>query len=168
MKTVKPENLKTPEWRTTYVLRSDLIGLMESIRTFGFQYPVIAMEDGTIVDGYARWCAAHSLSLPEMPVIFKDLNKIEAMILHIQLNRSRGQVIPYYLSRTIATLKKGMSERDIMNSLNMTADEFDILSDGSLIKKRKVEAHNYNRAWVPIESNATEDFQIERPPTPDK
>ena len=36
MKTVvKPENLKTPNWRTTHILRPDLTGLMESIKTFG-------------------------------------------------------------------------------------------------------------------------------------
>ena len=35
MKTVvKPENLKTPNWRTTHILRPDLTGLMESIKTF--------------------------------------------------------------------------------------------------------------------------------------
>ena len=61
-----------------------------------------------------------------------------------------------------------MDEREIMNSLNLTADEFDVLIDGSLVKKRKVQEHDYNAAWVPIESNSTEDFQIEKPPTPDK
>ncbi len=167
MKIVKPENLKTPDWRTTYILAPDLTGLMGSIRTFGILYPVIAMEDGTIIDGYARWVAAHRLQLSEMPVVFKDLNKVEAIILHIQLNRSRGQVVPYYLSRAIRTLTTAIGERQVMNNLNMTADEYDILIDGSLLKKRKVDAHNYNAAWVPIESSSSEDFQIERPTTRD-
>ena len=39
MKTVvKPENLKTPNWRTTHILRPDLTGLMESIKTFGILF----------------------------------------------------------------------------------------------------------------------------------
>jgi ParB-like chromosome segregation protein Spo0J len=165
--TVKPENLKTPHWRTTYILRPDLTGLIESIRTFGIMYPIIAMEDGTIIDGYARWVAAHKLELSEVPVVFKDCNKIEAILLHIQLNRSRGQVTPYKLSKAIRSLSLAMDEREILNALNLTPDEFDILIDGTLIKKRKVKDHNYNKAWIPIESNATDDFQIERPPTPD-
>ena len=169
MKTVvKPENLKTPNWRTTHILRPDLTGLMESIKTFGILYPLIAMEDGTIIDGYARWVVAHRLEIPEIPVVFKDCNQVEAIILHIQLNRSRGQVIPYALSRAIRKLAVAMDERKIMNSLNLTADEFDVLIDGSLVKKRKVQEHDYNAAWVPIESSSTEDFQIEKPPTPDK
>ena len=44
-KLVKPENLKTPDWRTTYILSPDLTGLMGSIRTFGILYPLIATED---------------------------------------------------------------------------------------------------------------------------
>jgi hypothetical protein len=50
----------------------------------------------------------------------------------------------------------------------MSEDEFDIFEEGTLIKKRKVKQHDYNQAWIPIESSATEDFNIERPPTPDK
>ena len=50
----------------------------------------------------------------------------------------------------------------------MSSDEFDVLFDGSLIKKRKVKEHIYNKAWVPIESTSSEDFHIERPPTPDQ
>ena len=75
MKTVvKPENLKTPNWRTTHILRPDLTGLMESIKTFGILYPLIAMEDGTIIDGYARWVVAHRLEIPEIPalIIFRN------------------------------------------------------------------------------------------------
>lgn len=169
MKTiVKPENLKTPEWRTTYILRTNLIGLKESIKSFGIIYPIIAMPDGTIIDGYARWVAAHDLGLQEVPVVHKDCNKVEAILLHIQLNRFRGDVVPYHLSRAVRSLSKAMDEREILNTLNMTADELDVLMDGTLIKKRKVKEHNYNKAWVPMESTSSEDFQIERPPTPDK
>ncbi len=165
--TVKPENLKTPEWRTTYILRTDLIGLKESIKSFGIIYPIVALENGTIIDGYARWVAAHDLELPEVPVVYKDCNKVEAILLHIQLNRFRGDVVPYHLSRAVRSLSRSLDEREILNTLNMTPDDFDVLMDGSLIKKRKVKEHNYNKAWVPVESSASEDFQIERPPTPD-
>jgi len=72
------------------------------------------------------------------------------------------------LSRVIRTLLKVMDDREIMDALNMSEDEFDILEDGSLLKKRKIKQHNYNKAWVPIESSSSEDFHIERPPTPDK
>lgn len=165
---LKPQNLKTPNWRTTFILKVDLLGLRNSIETFGVLQPIVTMEDGTIIDGNARWTAAHDLGLKEVPVIRTNLNKAEAILLHVQMNRCRGNIATYLLGSTIRTLMKVMNEQEIMNALSMSAEEFDVLSDGTLIKKRNVFQHNYNKAWVPIESSATEDFHIERPPTPDK
>jgi hypothetical protein len=165
---LKPQNLKVPDWRTTYTLQTDHLGLMQSIKAYGILHPIIAMEDGTIIDGYARWAVAHDMGLKEIPVTRLQCNLGEAILLHVQMNRCRGQVVPYRLSRAIRTLLKVMDDREIMDALNMSEDEFDILEDGSLLKKRKIKQHNYNKAWVPIESSSSEDFHIERPPTPDK
>ncbi len=164
---LKTENLKVPDWRTTHILKPNLIGLVKSIGEFGMINPIFAMTDGTIIDGFARWVAAQSLDLKEVPVQRRDCGKTEAMILHIQLNRARGEIVPHRLSKTIRLLGVAMDEQTILNSFNMKTDELDVLMDGSLIKKRKVSEHSYSRAWIPIESNATEDFRIERPPTPD-
>ena len=165
---LKPQNIKAPDWRTTHILKTDYLGLMVSVKSFGILQPVLAMEDGTIIDGCARWMVAHDLGLKEIPVTRIKCSTGEAILLHIQMNRSRGAVVPYRLSRAIKTLLKVMDDREIMDSLNMSEDEFDILADGSLLKKRKVKQHDYNKAWIPIESSSSEDFHIERPPTPDK
>ena len=165
---LKPQNLKTPDWRITFILKNDLLGLRNSIKTFGILQPIVTMEDGTIIDGNARWSAAHDLGLKEVPVVRTNLNKAEAILLHIQMNRCRGSIVTHLLSPAIRTLMRVMDEQEIMSALSMSADEFDVLSDGTLIKKRGVFQHNYNNAWVPIESSASEDFHIERPPTPDK
>jgi len=165
---LKPENLKRPDWRTTYILKSDRVGLTVSIKSFGILQPILTMEDGTIIDGCARWAIAHDLELEEIPVNRIKCTVGEAILIHIQMNRSRGSVVPYKLSRSIRTLLKIMGDREIMDALNMSEDEFDILEDGTLLKKRKVKEHNYNNAWIPIESSASEDFHIERPSTPDK
>ena len=165
---LKPQNLKTPNWRTTFILKVDLLGLRNSIKTFGVLQPIVTMEDGTIIDGNARWTAAHDLGLKEVPVIRTNLNKAEAILLHVQMNRCRGNIVTNLLGSTIRTLMRVMDEQEIMNALSMSADEFDVLSDGTLIKKREVFQHNYNKAWVPVESSASEDFHIDRPPTPDK
>jgi ParB-like chromosome segregation protein Spo0J len=164
---LKMENLKVPDWRTTHILKPNLIGLVKSIGEFGMINPILAMTDGTIIDGFARWVAAQSLGLKEVPVQRRDCGKTEAMILHIQLNRARGEIVPHRLSKTIRLLNVAIDEQVILNSFNMKTDELDVLMDGSLIKKRKVSEHSYSKAWIPIESNATEDFSIERPPTPD-
>lgn len=166
--TLKPQNLKTPDWRTTYILKPDYLGLMQSIKAFGILQPIVTMEDGTIIDGYARWLVAHELELQEVPVKRLQCSQAEAILLHLQMNRCRGSIVPHRMGQAIITLLKVMDDREIMDALNMSEDEFDIFEDGSLIKKRKVKQHDYNQAWIPIESSATEDFHIERPPTPDK
>jgi len=162
------ENLKTPNWKVTHILRPDLLGLIQSIKTFGVLQPIIAMMDGTIIDGSARWTAVHDLGQKDVLVKRVECNKAEAMMLHIQMNRCRGNIVPYRLGRAIRGLSATSNEQEVMNALNMSADEFDVLFDGSLIKKRKVKEHTYNKAWIPIESSSSEDFLIERPPTPDQ
>jgi len=165
---IKLENLKTPNWKVTHILRPDLLGLTESIKMFGVLQPIVAMMDGTIIDGSARWAVVHDLGEKDVLVKRVDCNKAEAMLLHIQMNRCRGNIVPYRLGRVIRGLTATASEQEVMTALNMSSDEFDVLFDGSLIKKRKVKEHIYNKAWVPIESTSSEDFHIERPPTPDQ
>ena len=54
-----------------------------------------------------------------------------------------------------------------MATLSMTKDEFQVLLDGSLVKMRKISEHSYSKAWVPIEADADERPQFERPPNKD-
>ena len=43
-----------------------------SIREFGFQVPILALSDGTIVDGHLRLKAAQKLRIENVPVILCD------------------------------------------------------------------------------------------------
>lgn len=43
--------------------------IAQSIETYGFNNPVIAEEDGTIIAGHGRWQAAQRLGLPAVPVV---------------------------------------------------------------------------------------------------
>jgi hypothetical protein len=101
------------------------------------------------------------------------LNDIDAMLLHLQLNRGRGQVMAKNMSRLIRDmLRSGQyEENDLRYKLVMKADEMDLMVDGSLIKMRKVPSHQYSKAWVPVEApaKATEVLNfIERPPNADR
>jgi len=50
-----------------------------AIREFGFCVPVVAMSNGTIVDGHLRFKAAKKLGIKEIPVVLAD-NLTEAQI----------------------------------------------------------------------------------------
>jgi ParB-like chromosome segregation protein Spo0J len=43
-----------------------------SIREFGFKVPILALLDGTIVDGHLRLKAAQKLKIEKVPVILCD------------------------------------------------------------------------------------------------
>jgi ParB-like chromosome segregation protein Spo0J len=43
--------------------------IAQSLETFGFNNPIIAEEDGTIIAGHGRWEAAKQLNLMTVPVL---------------------------------------------------------------------------------------------------
>ena len=92
-------------------------------------------------------------------------NKVEAMLLHIDLNRYRGVVVAKFLSRLIRRIYQSgkYSDNKLRKKLGMTQNEFEVLLEGSLVKMRKIKQHTYSPAWVPIESASGEDIHIERP-----
>lgn len=171
MNYVKPENLKTPEWRTTYIFRPDLKLLEETIRDMGkILYPILVREeDSTIIDGHARWVIAQKLNI-DCPVIYISCSIADAMILHIRMNRARGTVVAKNLSDTLTLILDELEydDEEIRIMLGMTIDEFEVLLDGTLVKKKKLKEHKYSNAWVPVETKGPiEKLQIERPKTPD-
>ncbi len=166
MEIVKRDSLRPADWTSTcYVVKPDFKQLTSSIKSFGILSPIIAQKDGTIIDGYHRWIIANENRIKNVPVVYVDVDKIEAILLHIDLNRYRGVVISKFLSRLIQRICASgrYSDEKLRTRMGMTWDEFDVLKDGSLVKMRKIKQHTYSPAWVPIESPTGEDIHIERP-----
>jgi len=102
-------------------------------------------------------------------VLLSNLSDVEAMIMHVTLNRAKGEILNARLSKLIRTIVNSGSydANSLMQTLGMTSEEFQVLIDGSLMKMRKVSEHTYSRAWVPIEAKQDERPKIERPPNAD-
>ena len=171
---VKTENIKPAEWKATYIFRPDLKTLQKNIEAVGILYPVLVRdEDSTIIDGHARWLVAQNDKelKDKIPILYIDCTEAEAMILHVQINRGRGQVIAKELSDLINLLINDgeYDEEELRLAFNMSVDEFEALLDGSLIKRKKLKEHKYNKSWVPVETKSqAPPIQIERPKTPDR
>ncbi len=166
MDIAKIKDLKPADWRSVcYVVAPDYKQLVQSISKYGILSPVVILKDGTIVDGYHRWIIANELKIKDIPVVVVEADKVEAMMLHIDLNRYRGVVVAKFLSRLIRRIYQSgkYSETELRKKLGMTQSEFEILLEGSLVKMRKIKQHTYSPAWVPIESASGEDIRIERP-----
>lgn len=167
-------------WRSTYLLKPDRKVLIQSLITYGWVAPLVVNVNGnTIIDGHERWLiAADEQAIVErdggmVPVQWVDCDEIDAMLMHVRLNRGRGQLYGKQLSRLLRNVMRSQKYDDqaVRQLLGMEREEFDLLSDAGLLKTRKVDKHTYSRAWVPVEAPAgssTAGISIERPPTPDQ
>jgi len=176
------ENIKPAAWRTGYILRPEYRVLKESLVEYGWLQPILVRaDDYTIIDGFARWqLAGNDKSVMrrtggKVPVVLVDCDEVDAMIMHVRVNRSRGSVVAKPLSRLIKRVlsTRKYSEEQLRSYLGMTPDEFEVLSDGSLVKSRKLKEYKYSNAWVPVEvapegAIVSGEIAIERPPTPDR
>lgn len=176
------DSIRPAKWRTTYVLKPDLKLLAQSMVEAGWLSPIVVRrEDMTIIDGFHRWLVAQqdkdfvrTHGNKTVPVQFVEIDEVDAMVLHVRMNRARGQVMAKYLSLMIHDIlsSRKYKESDFKRLFNMSDDEICVLLEGNLIKHRKVKDHEYSKAWVPIEVPAGKEIPvvefIERPPNADR
>lgn len=169
-KALKPSSFKT----VNHVLAPDYRLLKESLEKFGWLVPIVVRkEDSTIIDGYHRWVLAANDPKAlgeEIPVSWVSCDQVDAMVLHVVLNRSKGSILNRDLSVLLKQIQrsKKYEEEELRLLFRMSHDEFDILRDGTLLKHKNIKRHEYSKAWVPIETSGTsEPIKIERPPNED-
>lgn len=95
-------------------------GLIESIRTFGFQQPIIINKRTNIlISGHQRTKAAIELGLKEIPVIYVDLSEVEEKAFNITLNnKSIEGEFTEDLKQILAEIKNSLGD-DFIFDLNM-------------------------------------------------
>jgi len=180
IKYVDISNLSVPEWRATCILRPDLLVLSSSLSEFGFIQPIhVRKATGEIIDGNERYLLSlnvkqiKEITNGKIPVIEHDIDSLEAMMLHLRLNRGRGTIVAKPMSNIIKKLRLSGKYKlpDFDSLLCMKNDELSLMLDGSLVKTRKISEHNYSRAWVPVEAppgTIDSGLSIERPPNSDR
>jgi hypothetical protein len=175
------EELNIPEWNATYILRPDLLVLTAALMDYGVLSPLVVQKDGmNVIDGSQRLRAIRgNKHLSErfadgVPIHIIDCGETEAMALHVQLNRGRGNMVAHKLSRIVKQLKrsKAFSVEDFVARFCMKGDELELMLDGSIIKHRKVPNHRYSMAWVPVEAPPEtvdkKEVTTEKPPNADR
>lgn len=181
IKNVSIESIRPADWRATHMLKPDLKLLSQSMIENGWLYPVVVRkDDSTIIDGFHRWLVAKND--PEfrkkhgsttIPIVSVKVDLIDAMVMHVRLNRTRGILLAEYVSYIVndALKSRKYSEMEMRRLLAMTADELSVLRDGSLLKHRNIAEHEYSKAWVPVEVPAGEEtptVDFEKPPNGDR
>lgn len=172
------DSLKKGDWHCNHILRPDLLTLSASLQEFGFIFPILVRkEDNSIIDGYHRWMLVKENEkfrnkIDSIPCAVIDCDSLEASMMHLRLNRGRGNLVAHKVSKVVRNLvySNKYSEEDMEKLLSMKYDELHLLLDGTLIKKLNIAEHKYSRAWVPIEAPAgtVDTFEAERPPNKDR
>lgn len=173
--------LVVPEWRATYILRPDLLALSASLMDYGFTQPIqVRKSTGEIIDGSERFLLASQVSRisdvvgDEIPVVEHDVSSLDAMLMHLRFNRSRGSIVAKPMSKIVRKLvmSKAADAASLERVLCMKKEEYALMVNNSLLKSRNIKEHTYARAWVPVEAppGTTEDsgITIESPPNPDR
>jgi ParB-like chromosome segregation protein Spo0J len=175
---IEVDQLKKGDWHCNHILRPDLLTLSASLNEFGFIFPILVRrKDNSIIDGYHRWMLVKenehfAKKIKTIPCVFVDCDSLEAAMMHIRLNRGRGNLVAHKLAKIVRDLvySNKYTEEDMDKLLSMKYDELHLLLDGTLIKKLNISEHKYSRAWVPIEAPAgtVDTFETERPPNRDR
>lgn len=176
---VKPSMLTPAPWRATHVLKPDLKILSESISDYGLLSPLVVQQSsGLVIDGYHRLLAISGskelvkLHSSGVPCIAVNVDDIDAMVMHIRINRPKGSVVAKHMSSIVKQIYQSRKYTidEIDDLFNMNVTESELMLDGSLIKMRKVKEHTYSPAWIPVEApaGAVDSVVLERPPNDDR
>ena len=174
-------DLVIPEWQATYILRPDMVTLASSIKQYGILSPLLVRSaDNMVIDGTQRIrIITGNRHIAKdvgqiVPIIKIDCDKIDAMLIHAQVNRGRGSLVAKNLSRIIRDIirSRKYSQSDLERALAMKSVEFDLMMESTIIKQRDIQNYNYSRAWVPVEAPAgtieSAPMSIESPPGDDR
>ena len=94
-----PPDKLSPFAKHPYRVREDaaMDELVESVRTHGILSPLLARpkgEDYELVSGHRRRLAAQKLGLPTVPVLVREMTDDEAVILMVDSNLQRENLLP--------------------------------------------------------------------------
>lgn len=94
-----PPDKLVPFEKHPYQVREDaaMDELVESVRTYGILSPLLARPKGEgyeLVSGHRRRLAAQKLGLPTVPVLVREMTDDEAVILMVDSNLQRENLLP--------------------------------------------------------------------------
>lgn len=160
---VKPVDVFTlhaNHWNPNFVFSKELELLEESILLDGWLQPITINTNLMIIDGFHRASLAKSSQAildrdaGLVPCVILDKSDREAMMMTVRINRSKGTHTASKMVDLVQTLvdEYDVTPEEMIQKMGMTEGEVALLYDGSLLKRRKLDSHQYSRAWIPVET----------------
>lgn len=146
------DDLKPNEYNPNRQNEEEFELLCRSMEEDGFTQPIVAIPDGTIVDGEHRWRAARHLGIKEIPVCFVKMTKAQARIATLRHNRARGAEDFGLTADVMRDLQRLGAIDWAQHSLGMTDDEINLMleeGEQSVVEAIGGAAEEFTEAWEP-------------------
>lgn len=154
---VDPKTLRANNYNPNHVAPTEMELLKLSIMEDGWTQPIVAREDGEIVDGFHRYTLGSTdPDVQEMtgglvPVVrLRNADPAHQMMSTIRHNRARGTHKVLRMADIVRSLAKEfkLGEAEIMERLGMEDEEVDRLLDASGMVVRG-SAEEFSKGWEP-------------------
>lgn len=149
--------LKPNDYNPNKVAPPELELLIISILEDGWTQPIVALKDGTIVDGFHRYTVSADKRLMArfngmVPIVRVSIDPIHRQMSTIRHNRARGThgILPM-ASIVRGMVDDGVSKEEIQARLGMEDEEVDRLVDrAGMTKKTEAAQPGFGKAWKPV------------------
>lgn len=147
-------------WNPNHVFNQELKLLEQSIIRDGWTQAISVNTNNMIIDGFHRWRLSMDSAVlvsryaEEVPCVVLDKSDRDAMMMTVRMNRAKGTHAAFRMSELVQTLVDdwGVTPEEMIEEMGMTPGEVELLYDGSLLKRHKLEKYKYSNAWVPVEA----------------
>jgi hypothetical protein len=149
---VAPSELKPNDYNPNRQTDDEFATLLASMREDGFTTPIIATEDGTIVDGEHRWRAAQELGYESVPVVRVSMTEAQRRIATMRHNRARGQDDTAAVAELMLDLEKLGALDWAQEALLLSDEEMRRLTAmADTVAEDLSRGHEFSQAWEPVE-----------------
>lgn len=154
---VHRDRLHANDYNPNSMAPSEMELLKISIIEDGWTQPIVALQDGTIVDGYHRWTASGtkevgSLTGGMVPVVYIcPANQSSQKMSTIRHNRAKGTHAVLKMADIVSDMvRKGVSVDEIMHRLQMEKEEvIRLCARVGIPRSQLIKNSKWNEAWTP-------------------
>jgi len=153
------KTLNANDYNPNVVYSPELKLLEFSILRQGWVQPVLVTEDGTIIDGFHRaMLSRESKALGKKyggrcPCVVLDIDRAEAMMLTIRINRAKGAHVAFRMAAIVKELidEHGVDAQQLATEIGATSQEVDLLYQDGVFEAKDIKNYRYSKAWYPKE-----------------
>ncbi len=154
--------LQANDYNPNVVMNDELKLLERSILQQGWIQPILINSDGIVIDGFHRAMLAQQSEAIRAryqgtcPCVVLDINRPEAMLLTIRINRAKGTHVAFRMASIVKELidTHHFDPQEIANNIGAHLDEIELLYKDGVFEARDIKNYRFSQAWYPAESRA--------------